>query len=962
MPLINKIKAHLHEIALALILLFLFYRNYTPHTWLIGWDNLMPELNLGMNIKRSFFAVWQEYQGLGLVGGMGHAADLIRQIILIPFVALLPNNLVRYFWHFFTIALGTYGIYFGIKNHFKFSRHIAFISALFYLLNFGSVQNYWAPFEPFSAFWGFFPWLIFSLWEVLEDPSRKNYIRFLVWNLFAIPSFYVQTIFIVYLICIVSVITSFLMYHRWHQDIKKQLQHSVKLLLIIFCLNAFWILPFAYFLKNDIQNPQLGFGNLIASEETFLRNQYRGGFFDFLLLRGYYYDFPDNGSYLMAAWQNHFNNPLVLTTGFLLSFIVLLGLFKTVLTKPKKISFESAGLVVIFIICAIALLSATPPFSILNFLIRQISVLNQVFRSPFTKFIVPSIFTFTLFFAIGLELIFQSVKRIKLNFLQYIFSVLLFVSVIFFSIPSFKGDYIYPEMRQPIPNDYFRLFDYFKDKPKTERIANLPSGNFWGWTNYRSDIRGSGFIWYGIEQPILDRAFDVWNLKNEQYYWELNYAIQRQDPILLQNLLDKYSVSYILFDNNIYFPDEKLYGKIATPTREMLNGMTGLKLAAQFGQIYIYKNHTNTSPIVVENPQKLSQSSFYYMDQGFQENSHYISSPNPEIIYPFTNLFTSRLPHEFAFEVKADNQEIAIKKYLNSATNYSVLNSSSDSFLELAPKSITVHIPITNRFEFNPSSKDLLDMNNSNSQEIKTESSSNFVRLTSSNQNNFFVKYFPELTFNQAYLVKIDYRHISNYPLTVSAFSVDSDNVFLNTKLESDKNWQTAWFVIPPYKTDDFETGLTIMFNNTSFNGSTSINDIKDIVVYPLPYNNLISTKLVSDTNVSNYKPLITNLSNDNSSIYIYKTVLKSSAPSNSFLALPQSFHQGWHALAFIDSKPQFLKNHVLVDNWENAWEISDLPASTTIYLFFWPQLLEFIGFGFFALITIGIFRMKTKG
>src|SRR3989338_5034642 len=37
----------------------------------MGWDNINPELNLILNIKRSIFSVWQEYQGLGLVAGMG---------------------------------------------------------------------------------------------------------------------------------------------------------------------------------------------------------------------------------------------------------------------------------------------------------------------------------------------------------------------------------------------------------------------------------------------------------------------------------------------------------------------------------------------------------------------------------------------------------------------------------------------------------------------------------------------------------------------------------------------------------------------------------------------------------------------------------------------------------------------------------------------------------------------------
>src|SRR5436190_2147945 len=33
----------------------LFVTNYTPHTFVVGWDNMYPELNFWLNIKRAFF-------------------------------------------------------------------------------------------------------------------------------------------------------------------------------------------------------------------------------------------------------------------------------------------------------------------------------------------------------------------------------------------------------------------------------------------------------------------------------------------------------------------------------------------------------------------------------------------------------------------------------------------------------------------------------------------------------------------------------------------------------------------------------------------------------------------------------------------------------------------------------------------------------------------------------------------
>ncbi|MEJ2276721.1 MAG: hypothetical protein P8Y70_03075, partial [Candidatus Lokiarchaeota archaeon] len=67
-------------------------------------------------------------------------------------------------------------------------------------------------------------------------------------------------------------------------------------------------------------------------------------------------------------------------------------------------------------------------------------------------------------------------------------------------------------------NKNFELYEFFGKAPKQARVAFFPVQTFWGWNFYSWNYRGSGFLWYGIEQPILDRAFDVWSKHNEDYY------------------------------------------------------------------------------------------------------------------------------------------------------------------------------------------------------------------------------------------------------------------------------------------------------------------------------------------------------------------------------------------------------------------------------------------------------------
>ena len=161
--LITKLKKQLPLLLLLFLVVMIAIANYVPGTWLTGWDNLHPEFDFALNAKRAFNSVWQEYQGLGLLSGMAHAADFFRVLFLWLMSPIIPDQFSRYFYHFLMLLLGSLGVFFFTKNWLlhKNNKHrslLALLSASFYLLNFGTVQYFFTPFEPFSTFWGFFPW------------------------------------------------------------------------------------------------------------------------------------------------------------------------------------------------------------------------------------------------------------------------------------------------------------------------------------------------------------------------------------------------------------------------------------------------------------------------------------------------------------------------------------------------------------------------------------------------------------------------------------------------------------------------------------------------------------------------------------------------------------------------------------------------------------------------------------
>lgn len=54
------------------------------------------------------------------------------------------------------------------------------------------------------------------------------------------------------------------------------------------------------------------------------------------------------------------------------------------------------------------------------------------------------------------------------------------------------------------------------------------------------------------------------------------------------------------------------------------------------------------------------------------------------------------------------------------------------------------------------------------------------------------------------------------------------------------------------------------------------------------------------------------------------------------------------------------IKDHVLVNNWENGWLLR-APEGRKIVIVFWPQYLEYVGFALIILTFMGILLYRGK-
>jgi hypothetical protein len=224
---------------IVLLVSVLFIVNFSPNTILSGWDNLHPEFNFSLNISRSIFAPWQEYQGLGLVGGMGHASDLPRQLVLWFSSLVLPTSYLRQLYCFLMLLSGPLGVYFLLQKVFLKQKLASLAGSIFYLLNLSTIQTFYAAFEPFVTQYGMLPWLFLTVLNYINHSSKSNLFFLVIINLFAVPQAYVPTTFLVYFMALVGSLTILSI-----QQKGKTLKKSLVVLLLTLLINAFWLLPF----------------------------------------------------------------------------------------------------------------------------------------------------------------------------------------------------------------------------------------------------------------------------------------------------------------------------------------------------------------------------------------------------------------------------------------------------------------------------------------------------------------------------------------------------------------------------------------------------------------------------------------------------------------------------------------------------------------------------------------------
>lgn len=602
--LVVRIYKNPYPLLLVVIALFIAWRNYTTGTFLSGWDTLHPEFNFGTYFRRVIFGVWQEHQGLGAVASQAHASELPRLLLLYPLSFFLPINTLRYVYIFACLVLGPLGVYFFLREVVLRSDRLAdktaaFLGGLFYLTNLATVQHFYVPLEMFTTHYAALGWLFLGASRYLMKPSRSALLRLALVTFLAAPQAHTATLFYAYFLGLLVYVFSWALVSRVYGP-RQSGRAAAAVLLMTLLVNSFWLLPNLYFIATRGVEVSQSKIHWLFSQEAFLQNKEFGNFKDTAILKNFLFSWGEHvggGEYglLLDEWAAHLLRPGVLIIGYLTFGLVLAGI--VLAARRRAANPALPALLALLVLAFFFIINANPPFAgVFDFLRQRVPLFAEALRFPFTKFSLLLVFTEAAFLSIALAWLLAGLARFRRSgtFWVGVLSVVLALGYYFY--PASRGGLISPSMRVKIPPRYFELFDYFQSQDRGRRVASFPVHSFWGWVHYgweegtQPGFQGAGFLWFGIPQPLLDREFDRWNLKNEQYYREMADAVYAQDGNRLANLLSKYQVDYLILDESVIAPAAEVSELYLEETKALFDQVEGLVLAKDFGEgLLVYR-------------------------------------------------------------------------------------------------------------------------------------------------------------------------------------------------------------------------------------------------------------------------------------------------------------------------------------------------------------------------------------
>jgi len=800
----------------------------------------------------------------------------------------------------------------------------------------------------------------------------------------------------------------------------------------------------------------------LYTQEFRERNEEFGKLKDVALIKGFYFDwaifnYKENGfDELMPVWKTHYEKLLVRTIGYTIFCFILYGLYLSIKNKASR---NMLSFLPFFIIPFSLLANQLFPFSLLFKQLLHISLFEEALRFVFTKMSVLLILGYTIFLVTAIS---QITKRINQSGQKLIF-VMAIIALLYMGYPVFKGNLLSDKVRVQIPSDYFEVWNFMKSQP-SGTIVSLPLHTISGWQYYKWGYQGSGFLWFPLGQPLLDRDSDRWNNINEEAFRELQYSLYARDNQKFFSTLSKYNIHYLLWDKNNISPEEKNRDQI-TFVREIETTIDWLEQNQYITTLWtkndlsLYIIPTTKPTITVESniPNVLPTYLWNSTDPAFALFGNYKSNTlqTDNVYFPFrsilnkydrfnqnlvtidrkTDSYTINIPQSDLFGKKLITPNINVEAFIEADTylrilpnkrtqlilkpilpeqhsisgTVNLLETPKNNTITINGKELTfernnstvgtIHLGVASYYpktrnsisgsEYiitfdnqinelasvsSPLSSQLIhfsadEVYNQNLENknllLDVEKGKNYVRINSKNINatGAYID-LSTLNLSRGYILSLITRNISGIPLRICLYSTYSNQCNLQDEVSKSSEFVEDTFIIPPYSD---VSGYTLRIDNISYGDTLTLNDIRSVSMFPIPYNFLTQTYIEPQ---KNYNPTsITPIS----SVYFAGTlytleILYPTETRDNNVVLWRSFNNGW--IAFDTKNLKILDSHFPINNWANGWELDEATIAQAkggpihIVLFFWPQLLEYAGFLllFLTLSAVMLHKKRTHG
>ncbi len=942
----------LYPLLIIFLVGFLAFKNYVPGTFLSGWDTLHPEFNFHLYLNRILSGVWQEHQGVGAVAAQSHAAELTR--ITFPYFLslVLPINLVRYAFIFLTLAIGGIGLYYHAKYILSISleksvKPAAFLASIFYILNLATIQQYYDPLEMFTVHFATLPWLFFLAIKYLREGKKKNIIWFSVVTILSSSISHTATLFYVYF----GLFSLYVLTVALLTKSKGRFKRGGFLVGLTLILNLFWLGPNVYYVTKESQTVSNSQISKTFLTEAFLQSRAFGDSQNLALLKNFpfnwrEFDFSENAFVdQMAPWISHLGKPYIKEIGYVFMGLSLLGIVVALFRKQKY----ALSFLPILAVCVIFWINENPPFTVVFAYLRQnIPLFAEALRFPFTKFSILLITCLSVFLAFSSHFVLRIFAKIKLQFLVV---PAILACFIYYTLPAFNGYFIDPAMKVDIPNEYFQVFSWFEKQDSNARVAKFPIQSFWNWVYYSWGYQGAGFTWFGIPQATMDREFDRWGLYNEDFYYQASNALYSGNSQALYNVFDKYQIKYFLLDESVINAGGNSKILYTEELKKMIAEYPdSIHEVAKFNFLTVYETKFGDYDKYVWAPSEYKEintdMTYAKVDPLYATYGDYIEDGN--ISFPFVNM-----------DKRGD-----IKIFV----------------VESNPATSSAKLTIEN-IETN----DKVDLNISNTIKTSLESGNGFETAHNCDIKGIGSVYrdyvtdgvlyraedggvscdyanYPDLKYSQAYILHIVGENKEGRSLKIYLINYQTERADLEELLPEGK-FDETYFIYPSVLDG---SGYTLDFETRSYGKIASENLISTVEFYPVDYAYLANyktsgSKIILEESVSNEIGRIQN-NLQIKSVKKYVTWGYSVETEGAgLMALGQGYERGWIAVGVQGSKFKVL-DHKMVNSWANGWIVDNnqswsklvgvgtngkadqLQPVSTIYLFFWPQALEWGG------------------